>query len=98
MSVREHKPGSESHINHIGPLIDPQHKIDRFLVLSGPRELTNVHSYIQAVGKKHGFSAPSSTKVRKIDQQLCGCSAGRLKLISSPDNCLTQYTHTGLTS
>ena len=66
MSVREHKTGSEGsaindtsrdlpklegHINHIGPLIDPQHKIDRLLVLSGPRELMNVHSYIQAVGK-----------------------------------------------
>ena len=45
-------PKLEGHINHIGPLIDPQQKIDRFLVLSGPRKLTNVHSYIQAVGKK----------------------------------------------
>ena len=40
-------PKLEGYINYI----DPQHKIDRLLVLSGPRELTNVHSYIQAVGK-----------------------------------------------
>ena len=95
MSVREHKTGSEGYINHIGPLIDPQHKIDRLSVLSGPRKLTNMHSYIQAVGKKNMVSVlPLLQRWERLDQQLCGCSVGRLNLTSSPDNCLTQYTHT----
>lgn len=98
MSVREHKTGSEGYINHIGPLIDPQHKIDRLFSHQWSQEADERAQLHPGSRKKHGFSAPSSTKVRKIDQQLCGCSVGRLKLISSPDNCLTQYTHTGLTS
>ena len=99
MSVREHKTGSESYINHIGPLIDPQHKIDRLLVLSGPRELTNVtnvHSYIQAVG--HGFSAPSSTKVRKIGSLTVWlqCGEAEANLISGQLS-HSVHTHTGPT-
>ena len=41
---------------------------------------------------------PLLQRWERLDQQLCGCSVGRLKLTSSSDNYLTQYTHTGLTS
>ena len=89
-------PKLEGYINHIWSLIDPQHKIDRLLAISGPRELMNVRSYIQAVGEKkqHVFQCSLFYKGEKDWMNNCATA------VQGPHHPTTVSlsTHTGLTS
>ena len=80
-------------MNHIRPLLDPRNKLNTLLVLDGPRQLTNIHGYIKALGRKYGFEPPSSTKVRKIGfttvQLQCGDAEANLILRQ-----LSHFIHT----